>query len=63
MSADGLHLLAAGAWLGGLVSLFYLVARAVRAFSPDDDAEACNAAIRFSGMGYIAVATLGHLEQ
>jgi putative copper resistance protein D len=58
MSADGLHLLAAGAWLGGLVSLFYLVARAVRAFSPDDDAEACNAAIRFSGMGYIAVATL-----
>src|ERR1700737_2113771 len=58
ISADGLHLLAAGAWLGGLVSLFYLVARAVRAFSPDDEAEACNAAMRFSGMGYIAVATL-----
>jgi putative copper resistance protein D len=58
MSADGLHLLAAGAWLGGLVSLFYLVARAVRKFSPDDNAEACNAAMRFSGMGYIAVATL-----
>lgn len=58
MSADGLHLLAAGAWLGGLVSLFCLVARAGRKFSPDDDAEACNAAMRFSGMGYIAVATL-----
>jgi putative copper resistance protein D len=58
ISADGLHLLAAGAWLGGLVSLFYLVARTVRAFSPDDEAEACNAAMRFSGMGYIAVATL-----
>jgi copper resistance protein D len=58
ISADGLHLLAAGAWLGGLVSLFSLVARAVRTSSPDWDAEASNAAIRFSGMGYLAVATL-----
>jgi putative copper resistance protein D len=58
ISADGLHLLAAGAWLGGLVPLFHLVARTVRTFSPDDEAEACNAAMRFSGMGYIAVATL-----
>jgi putative copper resistance protein D len=58
MSADGLHLLAAGAWLGGLVSLFSLVARAVRSSPLDCDAEATNAAMRFSGMGYIAVATL-----
>ncbi len=58
LSADGLHLLAAGAWLGGLVSLFRLVARAVLTSSPDCDAEASNAATRFSGMGYIAVATL-----
>ena len=58
IGADGLHLLAAGAWLGGLVSLFSLVARAVRTSSPDWDAEASNAAIRFSGMGYLAVATL-----
>ena len=58
MSADGLHLLAAGAWLGGLVSLFSLVARAVRTPSPDCDAEASHAALRFSGMGYIAVGTL-----
>lgn len=58
IGADGLHLLAAGAWLGGLVSLFSLVARAVRTSSPDWDTEASNAAIRFSGMGYLAVATL-----
>jgi putative copper resistance protein D len=58
LSADGLHLLAAGAWLGGLVSLFYLVATALRTSSPDDDAEASNAALRFSSMGYVAVATI-----
>jgi copper resistance protein D len=58
LSADGLHLLAAGAWLGGLVSLFYLVATALRTSSPDDDAEASNAALRFSGMGYAAVVTI-----
>ena len=58
VGADALHLLAAGAWLGGLVSLFSLVARAVGASSPDWDAEASNAAIRFSGMGYLAVSTL-----
>jgi len=58
LSADGLHLLAAGAWLGGLVSLFYLVAAAVRTSSPDHDVEASNAALRFSGMGYVAVATI-----
>ncbi len=58
IGADGLHLLAAGAWLGGLVSLFHLVARTARAVAPDDEAEACNAAVRFSGMGYVAVATL-----
>lgn len=58
MSADGLHLLAAGAWLGGLVSLFYLVASGVRKSSPIDSAEVSSAAFHFSGMGYIAVATL-----
>ena len=58
MSADGLHLLAAGAWLGGLVSLFSLVARAIRTSPSENSAEASNAATRFSGIGYIAVATL-----
>src|SRR5262249_40281696 len=58
LSADGLHLLAAGAWLGGLVSVFYLVAAALRISSPDDDAEASSAALSFSSMGYVAVATI-----
>ena len=58
LSADGLHLLAAGAWFGGLVWLLYLVARALRTSSPDDDAEASNAALHFSSMGYVAVATI-----
>ena len=57
-SADALHLLAAGAWLGGLVSLFSLVAQDVRTSVPNSDAAASHAAMRFSGMGYIAVATL-----
>lgn len=58
IGADALHLLAAGAWLGGLVSLLSLFARSVRTSSPDWEAEASNATIRFSGMGYLAVATL-----
>ena len=56
MSSDGLHLLAAGAWLGGLVSLFSLVARAI--WTSGSESAASNAALRFSGMGYIAVATI-----
>ena len=56
--ADGLHLLAAGAWLGGLVSLFYIVARKSCSASANGGAEATQAALRFSPMGYIAVATL-----
>ncbi|MFB9263680.1 copper homeostasis membrane protein CopD [Bradyrhizobium erythrophlei] len=58
VGADGLHLLAAGAWLGGLLPLLYLVATAVRTPSPDHQVEAGNAALRFSGMGYVAVATI-----
>jgi putative copper resistance protein D len=56
--ADGLHLLAAGAWLGGLVALLLLVAKSLRTKSTVVDVEAGNAALRFSGMGYVAVATL-----
>src|SRR5258706_5979257 len=44
MSADGLHLLAAGAWLGGLVSLFRPVVPAVPVSTPVCDAEARHAA-------------------
>ncbi|MDX5012677.1 CopD family protein, partial [Streptococcus agalactiae] len=56
VSADGAHLLAAGAWLGGLLPLAYFVVRQLR---KDDDALSLDdVLVRFSGMGYLAVATL-----
>jgi putative copper resistance protein D len=58
ISADGAHLLAAGAWLGGLLPLAYLLAQARRSPSPEHCGEACIALLRFSGMGYTAVAAL-----
>lgn len=55
--ADSLHLVGAGAWLGGLIGLLDL---AVASFRDNQDAErgACEAALRFSRMGYAAVAIL-----
>lgn len=53
-SADALHLLAAGAWIGGLVMLS-ATARPVTA--PDEPALA-SVLTGFSGMGYLAVAVL-----
>jgi copper resistance protein D len=50
VAADALHLLAAGAWLGGLVALGAVLARPV----PD----CVDVLHRFSGMGYAAVAVL-----
>ena len=50
IAADGAHLLAAGAWFGGLFALGNLLA----ARTPDATA----VLHRFSGMGYIAVAAL-----
>src|SRR5262245_2689676 len=58
MSADGAHLLAAGAWFGGLLALAYLLILARRCPSAEHDAHAVSALGRFSGMGYAAVATL-----
>jgi putative copper resistance protein D len=58
MSADGAHLLAAGAWLGGLMPLAYIVARARLQSSPGDSIDASNVLLRFSGVGYGAVAVL-----
>lgn len=59
MLADALHLLGAGAWLGGLVGLLYLTAASLRPNSPESaQLEAFNAAHRFSGAGYVAVATI-----
>ncbi|SDI32012.1 putative copper resistance protein D [Bradyrhizobium sp. Rc2d] len=55
--SDSLHLVGAGAWLGGLVGLLDL---AVASFRGNKEAErdACEAALRFSVMGYAAVAIL-----
>lgn len=59
MLADALHLLGAGAWLGGLVGLLYLTAASVHPSSSERARlEAYNAAHRFSGAGYPAVATI-----
>jgi copper resistance protein D len=58
MSADGTHLLAAGAWLGGLIPLAYIIAKACWPPSPQHSLDASNVLLRFSGMGYVAVAVL-----
>jgi len=58
LTADGAHLLAAGAWLGGLLPLAYLLAIARRSPAPEHCSGASFALLRFSGMGYTAVATL-----
>jgi putative copper resistance protein D len=58
VGADAAHLLAAGAWLGGLVPLGFIL---VGSAATNRDAGAINVdriLLRFSGMGYIAVATL-----
>ena len=51
IASDGAHLLAAGAWLGGLLSLGYVLINT-------KVAEADPVLKRFSGMGYVAVAVL-----
>jgi copper resistance protein D len=56
LGADVAHLLAAGAWLGGLVGLGYLLAtRRLNATSNQGLEEML---LRFSGMGYVAVGVL-----
>ena len=54
MAADALHLLAAGAWIGGLVMLAFVLARA----SLQDDVDLGRVLSRFSIMAYVAVAAL-----
>jgi putative copper resistance protein D len=53
--ADALHLIAAGAWLGGLLALVLLVPRLIRL---GRQAAAAGVLHQFSGMGYAAVAVL-----
>jgi putative copper resistance protein D len=53
--AGALHLIAAGAWLGGLLALVLLVPRLIRL---GRQAAAADVLHQFSGMGYAAVAVL-----
>lgn len=55
VSADAAHLLAAGAWLGGLVPLVCVVAHHLKT---KDASWLDDILVRFSGMGYLAVAAL-----
>jgi putative copper resistance protein D len=57
VGSDAAHLLAAGAWLGGLVPLgFILLDHSMRDGAPIVDVD--RILLRFSSMGYVAVATL-----
>ena len=57
VGSDAVHLLAAGAWLGGLVPLGYILLEySVRDGEPIVDVD--RILLRFSSMGYVAVATL-----
>jgi len=57
-TADAVHLLAAGVWLGGLVPLALLLATARRAGDGGWLVVAGSAATRFSTLGILSVATL-----
>ncbi|HEV2546299.1 MAG TPA: copper homeostasis membrane protein CopD [Stellaceae bacterium] len=56
--ADGVHLLAAGAWIGGLLPFAWLFATVRRAGGPLAADIAYDSATRFSRIGLLAVATL-----
>jgi putative copper resistance protein D len=57
VSADAAHLLAAGAWLGGLLPLGFILAGSA-AKTRGAGIDVIRMLLRFSGMGYFAVATL-----
>lgn len=56
--SDAAHLLAAGAWLGGLVPLVLILSSDGRDREVQPTADLDQIVMRFSGMGYVAVATL-----
>ena len=58
MSTDALHLLAAGAWLGGLVPLFLLLGQCNRSGDSRTDAVVPEVVWRFSRLGIVCVACL-----
>jgi len=56
--ADAVHLLAAGAWLGGLIPLALILRRYLETDLNVGSKDIDRILIRFSGMGYLAVAAL-----
>ncbi|ABQ39790.1 copper homeostasis membrane protein CopD [Bradyrhizobium sp. BTAi1] len=56
IASDAAHLLAAGAWLGGLIPLAYILVRHGK--TSYEAGLIDQVLLRFSGMGYLAVATL-----
>lgn len=58
LASDTLHLLAAGAWIGGLVPLAVCLASARRAGDPAGSRLAVGVTARFSTLGLVSVGTL-----
>ena len=58
LAMDGLHLLAAGVWLGGLIPLVMLLSWAKSTREPSTLLIAQQATARFSRVGFVSVATL-----
>jgi putative copper resistance protein D len=58
VTSDAAHLLAAGAWLGGLVLLVFILGPKANTTSESSAFDIDGMLMRFSGMGYAAVATL-----
>ena len=58
VASDAVHLLAAGAWLGGLVPLGFILLSYTMTEPEGGYLNVDAVLLRFSGMGYVAVATL-----
>jgi copper resistance protein D len=58
VTSDAAHLLAAGAWLGGLLPLGFILAHYGRETDTAQASDLDEVLLRFSGLGYVAVATL-----
>ena len=58
VTSDAAHLLAAGAWLGGLLPLAFILLHFTRETETARATDLDEILLRFSGMGYIAVTTL-----
>jgi putative copper resistance protein D len=58
VTSDAAHLLAASAWLGGLIPLAVILHRYIRTNLNVDSKDVDRILLRFSGMGYVSVAIL-----